>query len=147
MSLQGDIESLSLSDLVQVSALNRRTCQIHVLAPHAEGDIYLDEGAVVHAWWGDLVGAEAVYAMLNAPDVGFHVRNGVGVEAQTIAASWQQLVLEAARRSDHGSVPQPRARSSDRWRIDTPAPPSEPQRVVRPRRGPPRILWALAVAL
>jgi TonB family protein len=151
MSLQGDVNTLALSDLVQVSAMNRRTCQIHVMGPHAEGDLFLDRGAVVHAWWGDLVGAEAVYAMLNTPDVGFHVRNDVCIEAHTIAASWQHLVLEAARRSDHGSVPQPRTRSSERWRFDTPAPDVEPilepPTIVRPRRGPPRVLWMTATAL
>ncbi len=148
MSLQGDVNTLALADLVQVSALNRRTCQIHVIAPHAEGDLYLERGTVVHAWFGDLVGAEAVYAMLNTPDVGFHVRNDVGVGARTIAAGWQQLVLEAARRSDHGSVPQPRARSSDRWRYDTPVPNTPPPLPLPPRRsGPPRILWITATAL
>ena len=63
MSLTGDVNTLALSDLVQVSAMNHRTCQIHVIAPHAEGDLFLERGSVVHAWWGDLVGAEAVYAM------------------------------------------------------------------------------------
>ncbi|MGZ3440817.1 MAG: TonB family protein, partial [Polyangia bacterium] len=147
MSLQGDGNTLALSDLVQVSAINRRTCQIHVLSPHAEGDLFLDQGAVVHAWWGDLVGAEAVYAMLNTPDVGFHVRNDVGADAHTVAAGWQQLVLEAARRSDHGSVPQPRTRSSERWRFDTPPPLSEPQTIVRPQPGPRRVWWMVATAL
>lgn len=138
MSLTGDVNTLALSDLVQVSVLNGRSCQIHVIAPHAEGDIFVDTGRVVHAWWGDLVGAEAVYAMLNAPDVGFHVRTDVGVEAQTIAASWQQLVLEAARRQDHNSVPRPKARSSARWRTSD---------LAEPRRSPPRALWLVATLL
>jgi phosphate transport system substrate-binding protein len=160
MSLTGDVNTLALADLVQVSALNLRTCQIHVIAPHAEGDIYIDRGSVVHAWWGDLVGAEAVYAMLNTPDVGFHVRTGVAAEAQTIAASWQQLVMESARRHDHGSVPQPKARSA---RADATGPRTTEPRLrpadysqpltlgdaMTPRRaGPPRILWiAAAVSL
>lgn len=142
MSLTGDVNTLALSDLVQVSAMNHRTCQIHVIAPHAEGDLFIERGSVVHAWWGDLVGAEAVYAMLNTPDVGFHVRPDVAVEAQTIAAGWQQLVLEAARRYDHGSVPQPTQRSSDRWRhlsLDQALPPR--------RRGPSRPVWIVAGAL
>lgn len=147
MSLQGDVNTLSLADLVQVCALNRRTCQVHVVAPHAEGDLFLEQGEVVHAWWGDLVGAEAVYAMLNTPDVGFHVRDDVTVAAQTIAADWQQLVLEAARRCDHDLVPRPRVRSSDRWRYDTPVPMTEPATVVRPRSAPPRVLWLTATAL
>src|SRR5438445_5375274 len=163
MSLTGDVNTLALSDLVQVTALNHRTCQIHVIAAHAEGDLFLSRGSVVHAWWGDLVGAEAVYAMLNTPDIGFHVRPDVAIDAHTIAAGWQQLVMEAARRQDHNAVPQPRTRSSDRWRIETqhhshivlseaeryedhdrprldPLPPP-------PRRGPPRLVWLLAVGL
>jgi phosphate transport system substrate-binding protein len=170
MSLTGDVNTLALSDLVQVSALNHRTCQIHVIAAHAEGDLFLSRGAVVHAWWGDLVGAEAVYSMLNTPDIGFHVRPDVAIEAHTVAAGWQQLVMEAARRQDHGAVPRPRARTSDRWRVETvqhsrietidstapdettafdherdrprldPLPPL-------PRRQPPRLLWLIAGGL
>ena len=164
MSLTGDVNTLALADLVQVSALNGRTCQIHVIAPHAEGDLFLDQGSVVHAWWGDLVGAEAVYAMLNTPDVGFHVRPDICPDAQTVAAGWQHLVLEAARRQDHGSVPRPTTRSSPRWGTDAsehvtttlrrhavdfaqplsqvaplPLPPP-------PRAAPPRLLLIFAVA-
>jgi phosphate binding protein len=148
------VNTLALADLVQVSAMNHRTCQIHVIAPHAEGDLFLERGSVVHAWWGDLVGAEAVYAMLNTPDVGFTVRPDVAIEAQTIACGWQQLVLEAARRFDHGSVPQPTRRSSDRWRTlslddaPTPRPALTPPPATKPASsGPPRALWWFATGL
>jgi phosphate binding protein len=131
MSLTGDVNTLALADLVQVNAMNYRTCQIRVMSPQHEGDLFLERGAVVHAWWGDLIGAEAVYAMLNTSDVGFHVRGDVTIEAHTIAADWQQLVLEAARRQDHGIVPKPTTRTSSRWKREPQTEPSVPSPKLR----------------
>src|SRR5262249_53887930 len=84
-----------------------------------------------------------VYAMLNTPDVGFHVRTDVAPGTRTIAAGWQQLVLEAARRYDHGSVPQPR-RSMTPVSLEYAHPVSLAEAMRRPSRRVPRwVFWSL----
>jgi phosphate binding protein len=107
MSVTGDVNTLALADLLQVSALSRRTCRIRVQSQHAEGHLFVQAGEVVHAAFGDLVGAEALYALLNTPDLNFEVEPNVRTDKRTIDNSWQHLVLEAARLGDEHQVPQP----------------------------------------
>ncbi len=107
MSLSASHHELSLSDLIQIGAANRRTFRARVRGTSARGELYLGAGEIVHATYGSLVGADAIYAMLGDPDFAYEVESGVLASVRTIHASWQHLLLEAARRQDEGSLPRP----------------------------------------
>src|SRR4051794_29915400 len=113
MALSGNVETLSLADLTQVSALSRRTCRVRVADGDLTGEIYLESGALVHARFGDLVGDHALYAMLAARRVAFHVDDGQRTDVRSIFTDWQQMLLEAARLQDEGLVPEVRSRPMD----------------------------------
>lgn len=107
MALRGTNETLPLSDLIQSSATQRRTARILTESHECSGQIYLVKGQVVHATYGDLVGDEAVYAMIAAHELAYEVEPGVATSTRTITAAWQELLLDAARHEDEGSLPRP----------------------------------------
>ena len=107
MSLSGSHHELSLSDLIQVGAANRRTFRARVRGDHARGECYVTAGEIVHATYGELVGLDAMYAMLGDASVSYEVESGVVAHLRTLNASWQHVLLEAARRQDEGSLPRP----------------------------------------
>jgi phosphate binding protein len=105
MALSGDVETLSLADLTQVSAASRRTCRVLVNGAGVSGEIYIERGELVHALYGELVGDSALYAMLAAPDAQYQVETGIKTQERSIFLDAQQLILEAARRQDEGITP------------------------------------------
>lgn len=107
MALRGSNQSLPLTDLIQSTATQRRTARIVAESSICDGQIYMIKGQVVHATYGDLVGEEAVFAMIAAPELEYQVEPGVATQTRTIVAGWQELLLDAARREDEGSLPQP----------------------------------------
>ncbi|MFV8749572.1 TonB family protein [Nannocystaceae bacterium ST9] len=109
MALRASNESLPLADLIQSTANARRTARIVAESPEGDGQIYLIKGQVVHAVYGDLIGSEAVYAMVAAPELEYQVEPGVTTPTRTVDAPWQELLLDAARREDEGSLPRPSA--------------------------------------
>jgi phosphate transport system substrate-binding protein len=112
MPLSGSADTLSLADLTQISATSRRTCRVRVQSGDLAGEIYVETGSVVHARFGDLVGDDALYALLAAQNVAFEVDDDVRTLDRSIFTDWQQLILEGARLQDEGRVPQPRYRSA-----------------------------------
>jgi phosphate transport system substrate-binding protein len=109
MTLSGHVNTLPLADLIQTAAAARRSCKVHVTGKLAQGDLYVQAGEVVHARYGDLVGADAAYAMLVDPEAWFTVDPWPPEErvAVTISLPAQHLLLEAARRLDEGTVRRP----------------------------------------
>jgi phosphate transport system substrate-binding protein len=107
MSLSGSHQELSLADLIQIGAANRRTFRARIRGDHARGECYLAGGELVHATYGELAGPDAMYAMLSDPSVTYELQAGVIAGVRTVHASAQQVLLEAARRQDEGLLPRP----------------------------------------
>lgn len=99
------LEHFSIQDLVQLFCLNGRSVLITVtISPmHPVGYLFLQKGRVVHAEWGSQKGEEAFYSLL------MHQSPQLGLEdcdreiPASITSSWEQLLLESARRVDEAS--------------------------------------------
>ena len=132
-----------LPDVIQLCALYRRSLVLLLSADEAEGQIVIDAGEIVHAFWGDLSGEDALYAMLASPDARFQSATASDLyktpPPRTVHASAQQLLLEGARRQDEGSVLRPSRRfHAAAGASSTPAPAAS-----RPSARP----WLLPAAL
>lgn len=109
MSLSGSFTELALGDLLQVTAMQQRTCCIAIDDPLADGEIYFVSGELTHARFGELDGNEAVYALLAREQARFKMRPGVIIPVRTVFEGWQQLMMEGARRRDEGIITAPQA--------------------------------------
>jgi protein TonB len=100
-------EKTSLTDLVQANALGRNTCRIAVNTRRGRGLIFIEDGGVVDALFGDLAGEDAFCALLNEPDPKTTVSSGIPSPSRRITMGWQSLVASALTRRIEGSVPVP----------------------------------------
>lgn len=96
----GAISLPMLPDLLQIYTLSRSTAALTVSSAEGSGTIWIDRGEIVHAACGTLVGDEAVYELLAWRGGTFALAAEAAAPRVTIAASWQELLLEGCRRID-----------------------------------------------
>jgi CheY-like chemotaxis protein len=132
---RGVLRRVGLHDVLQMECLAANSSILEVTGSNVRGEIYLQGGAVIHAWAGDLKGEEAFYHLLALRGGQFALRPFVAPPEQTIQGSWEFLLMEAARQQDE-------ARGAPAEEPSTPPPgPLEPQptsEAPSPASSPPR---------
>ena len=93
----------SLADILQACCLSRRSGQITFRSGESFGFIYLLHGRVLHAICGAIEGEDAIYRMLIWPPGSFAIEEEILPREHTVTLSWEQLLLEGARRSDQAA--------------------------------------------
>ena len=166
MVLQGNLDEVALSDLLQVYCSGRQVARLTVArAKGPDAVFYFEGGDLVHAEMGALSGVDAVWAALEDDTGTFRAEIGVHAPRRTVQQHWSVVVMEGMKRADESrersreqpapaaapaAVPRP-------FRVVTPLPASSPVARVpsapsTPSRGPggpsPRaVLLAAAAAL
>ena len=95
-------EPTGLADILQICCVGRRSGQISFYSGESSGFVYLHHGSVIHAVCGALEGEKAIYRMLGWAPGSFSLAEDVVPTERTIDSSWEQLILEGARRVDSG---------------------------------------------
>src|SRR6201999_4217410 len=93
---------MGLPEVLQMCCLSHRSGQITFRSGESYGYIYIQHGRVLHALCGNITGEEAIYTMLTWPGGGFSLDEGILPHKKTVAATWEQLLFEGARRADSG---------------------------------------------
>ncbi|MCB1054715.1 MAG: DUF4388 domain-containing protein [Acidobacteria bacterium] len=107
MAITGHTKELSLSDLLQIRAMNGGTCRVIVDGPFGAGVLVLEEGLVVHARYGGLEGEDAAYLLLSEDETFFQASAGVEIPRRTLALPVHELLMRCAQRKDEGTLPRP----------------------------------------
>jgi hypothetical protein len=89
-----------LVDLIQAECLRGTRVVVRVRSDRARGLLYFDEGQLVHAICGSLVGENAVFEMLRWLDSSFEACEASWPGQNSISVGWQYLLIEAMRRCD-----------------------------------------------
>jgi Domain of unknown function (DUF4388) len=105
MALTGELNDLSLAELIEFFCNQRKTGRLKVIYSIGAGYFYLKNGAVVHARFGDLKGIDAVFYALTQPNASFKFSPAFEASEQTINQPWTSVVLEGLRRMDEGVTP------------------------------------------
>lgn len=105
MPLTGEINDLSLSELIELFCNRRKTGCLTVEYPQGTARFYLKPGAITHAAFGDLNGVEAVHYALTLPNASFSFKPGVQAPERSIDQVWTSVVLDGLRKIDEGVVP------------------------------------------
>jgi len=100
----GEIEGLGLVDIVQFACLSGDHRKLSVLSEDNIGVLYFADNEIVHAEFGELTGEEAFYRIMSWPSGTFSMLFAK-TDKRTIDASWNFLLLEAARRIDEQNRP------------------------------------------
>lgn len=137
----GQLRCASLADLIQLQCSNRVRVAVSVRSEHREGHLFFDEGQIVHAIAGRLVGEDAVFEVLNWTTGTFGESNEPWPATPTVTSSWQQVLLLAAQRRDEQEPGFPGAGSSARLvavkRVPTPMPKPPSSRLSDISQHPP----------
>ena len=104
MAFQGSLAELHLPDIIQLVSVSGKSGVFRLIDGSHRGDIWLQEGRIVHAEHEDLSGEEAVYALAIWRTGEFRFEAGVDSPRQTIQKSNTNLLMEAARRLDEWRV-------------------------------------------
>jgi hypothetical protein len=104
MAFQGSLKELPLPDIIQLVSVSGKTGVFTLKNGAESGLIYLQDGAIVHAQVGDLVGEEAVYDLAIWAQGEFQFTPGQPAPSSSIHKSNTNLLMEAARRIDEWQV-------------------------------------------
>ena len=98
--LKGDLSQVALFDLLQVFSQNRRTGKLEVHTPSGVGAIWLAEGRITDAVFGQAIGEKAVYRVLALREGRFLFQPEARSPTQRISLAVDYLLMEAVRRVD-----------------------------------------------
>ena len=98
--LKGDLSQVALFDLLQVFSQNRRTGKLEVHTPSGVGAIWLSEGRITDAVFGQAIGEKAVYRVLALREGRFAFQPEARSASQRISLAVDYLLMEAVRRVD-----------------------------------------------
>jgi hypothetical protein len=104
MSFQGSITELPVPDIIQLVSVSGKTGMFTLVRGAERGYIYLKNGQMVHARFGDLSGEEAIYALAIWSSGDFQFTPSEEPDTVTIEKSNTSLLMEAARRLDEWKV-------------------------------------------
>jgi Domain of unknown function (DUF4388) len=113
MAFQGSLAELHLPDIIQLISVSGKTGVFHLTDGRQRGEIYLNEGKIVHAQIEDATGEEAVYALSIWRQGEFRFDPGGPTDRLTITKSNTNLLMEAARRLDEWRVLSKKIPSTD----------------------------------
>src|SRR5258707_9880162 len=104
MAFQGSLAELHLPDIIQLVSVSGKTGIFYLTDGTLKGQIFLNDGKIVHALLEDTSGEEAVYALAIWRQGEFRFDPGPATEQRTISKSNTNLLMEAARRLDEWRV-------------------------------------------
>jgi CheY-like chemotaxis protein len=97
----GTVSVQTLPEIVQLYVLSMATGVLRVRRPGGDGALFFEAGEITHASIaGGPAGASAFHAVMAWRGGEFSLELGVRPACRSIDASWQELVLESARRQD-----------------------------------------------
>ncbi len=98
--VSGSLQEMALPDVIQILANGRKSGRLKVRSGTLHGEMMFQNGSIHDATFGDLGGAEAVYAILRLTEGDFALEPDTTVVEDVIGIPTHHLLLEAMRRLD-----------------------------------------------
>ncbi len=104
--MDGDLNDISLTDLIQMVCHRQgQKVLLSLQNGDASGGIYIDDGDVIHAVAGSVIGESAVYRLLSWQAGTFRVSHYEQPPRRSVTLSWAHLMMEGARMLNEKSRP------------------------------------------
>jgi CheY-like chemotaxis protein len=91
------LSKTSLFDVIQLECLGGNSLVLEVRNQQTAGEIYIEDGAIVHASAGKLAGEKAFHQLLSLTDGEFRLIPFRAPPKRTVQRRWESLLAEAAR--------------------------------------------------
>lgn len=99
-ALSGNLQEMSIGEVFQTITLTKKSGKLTVISGARRGEVYFQEGNVIHALVDRRKGEEAVYRLLTWKDGQFTFGAGTPPPTQTMKKSAEGLLMEGMRRLD-----------------------------------------------
>lgn len=96
----GALRQVGLTEVIQMECNSRHSAILEIRNPELSGQIYIEDGNVIHATVGERTGEPAFYRLLALQGGGFEVKPFKAPPQRTIESRWEHLLMEAARVRD-----------------------------------------------
>jgi hypothetical protein len=100
VALKGDLQDISLANLIQMLCLDQRKAQLTLERSQEQGNIFFNNGQVIHAQIGTLKGADAIYHLLSWSDGAFSMNDFQLNPEPNVSEPWNHLLMEGMRLID-----------------------------------------------
>ena len=94
-----------LFDVIQLECLGGNSVILEIRNHQAAGEIYIEDGAIVHASAGKLVGEKAFHQLLSLTDGEFRLIPFRAPPERTVHRQWESLLAETARVQEQENHP------------------------------------------
>lgn len=99
----GMMRRVGLQEVLQMECLGRKSSVLEISAQNLGGQVFISEGAIVHAQCGALLGEQAFYKLLSFRGGQFNLLPYTEPAQRTISGQYEFLLMEAARLVDERS--------------------------------------------
>jgi two-component system, chemotaxis family, protein-glutamate methylesterase/glutaminase len=120
----GTLRNIQITDIIQMCCLAGASLCIRVTQDNERGTIYIEEGEVVHAEYGQSTGVGAFFTILGWQSGQFETMEAAPITHPTIKEACQFLLMEAARQADELSLalsdveaPEPAGPASEKLKV------------------------------
>jgi len=96
----GTLRQVGLQDVIQMECIGRHSSILEIHNPQMLGQIYIENGAVIHAAVGTLLGERAFHKLLSLKGGEFQLKPFLPPPQRTVQERWEFLIMDAARASD-----------------------------------------------
>jgi hypothetical protein len=97
---QGVLQQVGLVDVIQMACLGGSSAVLEVKSPRKNGEVFIRNGAIIHAKAGFDTGQEALNRLLRLRRGEFRTRAFVEPVEESISAPWEFLLMEGAQFRD-----------------------------------------------
>ena len=97
---QGLLRQVGLHDVIQMECLGCNSSILEIHDKQTRGRIYIEDGKIVHAVTGDMVGQNAFQKLLSLVSGEFQLQPFEPPSERTIEGQWEFLLMDAARAHD-----------------------------------------------
>ena len=97
---RGVLRRVGLQEVLQMECLSRNSSLLEITAGNEQGEIFIKDGAIIHARSGKRKGEPAFNYLLALKGGEFRLKPFEEPPEQTINGSWELLLMEAARMRD-----------------------------------------------
>ncbi|MCJ7733638.1 MAG: DUF4388 domain-containing protein [Anaerolineales bacterium] len=98
--LRGNLAQLPLLDILKMLSTGNRSGRLNIHQGAKTGEIYLQNGTLVHAVTGMHIGEKGVFTLIGWMEGDFSFTPDIEAPDQSIEETTEQILLEAARQAD-----------------------------------------------
>jgi len=124
---RGDLQQVSVSDLLQLLGMNRRTGALTLSTSAGVGEVRLEDGEVVDAVFRRLEGEKALYRLLAQSEGSFSFAGGYASALRRVQTPTHSLLMEGTRRVDEVAALMQRMPLGDALLMLCPPPSTAPE--------------------